>query len=282
MGGLNAISEAIKIVGDPLSDKTRDKYGKYSSLYSFTTENLGGSYSKFDFNGKETLTVCGSGDQAFNAILMGATKADVFDINFLSYMFLKLKEAAIKALSYEEFFKYFYLKKVYDVDGVKYREAMNETSYKKIREYLSGYYKEFWDALYGKFRGHCIRRSYLFFNDIGTEKEVILSNPYLEKKNFEILKKRIGSVEINFINTNVMEITQKLIKSYDFIDFSNIPAYLSNLEKYRDVIFELFKYLNYGGSIIPAYLYDFPADCDEMFLKEIYRPSLLKKLFPDF
>ena len=55
----------------------------FSSTYMFTNENINGFIRKFSLNNKCVLTVCSSGDQAFNLILDGATKVDLFDIIML-------------------------------------------------------------------------------------------------------------------------------------------------------------------------------------------------------
>lgn len=244
----------------------KKKFYKYSSVYPFTTENLTGTFNNFDFKDKRVLTVCGSGDHILNAILFGAKSVDSFDISIYPYMYFNLKKAAIKALSYEEFIEYFYLRNGFSEEKDKFPNAMNIKYYWKISQYLDPHTKFFWDSLYLEFDGFEIRTSELFSDDIGLEKEVILSNPYLDKENYYKLRNMIDKCLVRFINTDVKELKNKTKKSYDFIHLSNIASYISfcedtevnemeKLYKYKEMVMELSKSLNDNGIIVVAYLY---------------------------
>ncbi len=284
------ISEALLRVAFWGNHKT--KFYKYSSVYPFTTENLTGTFNYFDFKDKRILTICGSGDHILNAILLGAKSVDAFDINVYSYMYFNLKKAAIKALSYEEFIEYFYLKDGFGEEKEKYPNAMNIKNYWKISQYLDPDTKFFWDSLYLEFDGFEIRTSELFSDDIGLEKEVILSNPYLDKENYYKLRDIIDKCPVKFINTDIKELKDKIKKSYDFIHLSNIVSYISFCEdteddemkalyKYKEIVMELSKSLNENGIIVIAYLYEY---CDDKFYDIswcfIDRPYARKKVFP--
>ena len=64
-------------------------------VYLFTTENIAGYIQNMDLKDKSLLTLGSSLDQAYNALLMGASKIDVFDINVNARKFHKLKSNLI-------------------------------------------------------------------------------------------------------------------------------------------------------------------------------------------
>ena len=68
----------------------------YSNVYLFATENISGFTKKLSFNDNNVLTVCSSGDQAFNLILNGANSVDLFDINIFTKYYFTLKELLLK------------------------------------------------------------------------------------------------------------------------------------------------------------------------------------------
>lgn len=67
----------------------------FQDVYPFTTEYITGYFKEIDFKDKKVLTVGSSSDQAFNAILLGAGKVVVYDINENTARFGKLKRDII-------------------------------------------------------------------------------------------------------------------------------------------------------------------------------------------
>ena len=76
-------------------------------VYSFTNENVSSYSDIYNMNGANMLTILGSGDQYFTAILNGAKNVELIDINVISWYYFVLKFTSIKYLSYEEFIKFF-------------------------------------------------------------------------------------------------------------------------------------------------------------------------------
>ena len=76
-----------------MSDLKKNKY--YQEVYPFTTEMLSGYMNLLDLKGKNVLTVGSSSDQVFNAIMMGASKITLYDINIFAEDFFKLKKDMI-------------------------------------------------------------------------------------------------------------------------------------------------------------------------------------------
>ena len=64
-------------------------------IYLFTTENISGYINDMDLKDKSLLTLGSSLDQAYNALLLGASQIDVFDINVNVEKFHKVKSNLI-------------------------------------------------------------------------------------------------------------------------------------------------------------------------------------------
>jgi len=77
------------------------------TVFNFSNENLA-SFSKiYDFKGSRVLSVGGSGDQYFTAILNGAKEVTLFDNDPLFFHFFVAKFCAIQNMSYSEFYDLF-------------------------------------------------------------------------------------------------------------------------------------------------------------------------------
>lgn len=74
-----------------------------SKVYAFTNENLTSFKEIYDFEGRNILTVLGSGDQYFACKLFGAEKVEVYDSNPKTWPYFVLKFYSIAILSYEDF-----------------------------------------------------------------------------------------------------------------------------------------------------------------------------------
>ena len=97
------------------------------------------------------------------------------------------------------------------------------------------------------------------------EDSLINVNDYLKDDNYNYLKEKINIADNKkFINTNVIDLPNKLDKNYDIILLSNIQDYmkftyhldyLRSLEKYREFIKnDLIKYCN--ECIVGEYFYN--------------------------
>lgn len=67
----------------------------FQEVYPFTTEVISGYFNELDFKDKSVMTLGSSSDQAFNALLLGAKKITVYDINENTQKFGKLKRDVI-------------------------------------------------------------------------------------------------------------------------------------------------------------------------------------------
>lgn len=263
------LSNTFDIINNLTSSK---KYSKYCQIYSFTTENISGYYEYFDFKDKKVLTICASGDHVFNAILLGANYITCFDINLLSKYYFNLKRICINFLSYEEFIEYFMLG-TSEVNN----NVFNYNLYLKISRYLDEDTKLFWDSIYSEYNndGFYIRHSNLFNNKYDNTDLKVNSNTYLTKEKFDLLKRNILLVPVEFINSNITDLMNKLNKKYDIIMLSNLSDYINGMYKdnylinfYKYIIKPLKQFLTNKGLLIYAYIYDFDIK------KEKYRSDI--------
>ena len=67
----------------------------FQEVYPFTTEMISGYFKDLDFKDKKVMTLGSSSDQAFNALLLGAKKIVVYDINENTARYGKLKRDVI-------------------------------------------------------------------------------------------------------------------------------------------------------------------------------------------
>ena len=75
-------------------------------VYPFTTEIISGYFPKLELKGKSVLTVGSSLDQAFNALVLGASDVTVYDINPSVKEFYKVKKNLVLSTPREENFNF--------------------------------------------------------------------------------------------------------------------------------------------------------------------------------
>ena len=242
-------------------DGALDNFGP---TYLFTTENISGFSEKISFFEKCVFSVCSSGDQAFNMKFNGASEVDVFDINIFSKYFFRLKEAAIKNLSYNEFLDFFIPKNKFNNSVFlldTYLSFRNDIKDEKIRK--------FWDFLFCNYTGKEIFNSNLFFCYNYPRSKYIKYNDYLRNEdNYNKLKTELKKETNNiyFYNFNLFKDKFPNDKKYDFIYLSNIFDYLwindslEYIKKVKEIILNIKNNLSNGGKIAISYLYFYYDD----------------------
>lgn len=229
-----------------------DEFGIFSRAYLFTNENIKGYYENLNMEGKDILTVVGSGDHILNAILKGAKKIDAFDISAFAIMLYYLKEAAIKSLSYEEFTEYF----------LRDENPNNLACYSKIRTHLKGNALVFWDFVYENIDPAYFLDSLIFrirLNPVNMEdsiNELCRLSEYLEKDKYYELQRKIGECEVNCYCSDCKSLYQ-MMSMYDYMFFSNIVQYQKgeDLVKFKNAINRYFKKLKSQGEIKVGYVF---------------------------
>lgn len=195
-------------------------------VYDFTNENLIDLSKIYHFADTNILTVLGSGDQYFSALLAGAKNIEVFDINYLTLYHFILKFTAIKILLYEEFIQMFV------VDNLD-----NLSIYAKLRNFLPLKVSDFFDnliRLQRKFSSIKIHNT-IFAN---TKSKVI---SYLEKSEYYHLQSILNRTSLpKFYNCNLLELPNFTTKKYDIALLSNIYHYLAiNPKEYKEFLSKL-------------------------------------------
>ena len=222
---------------------------RFNSIYLFTTENIAGYMNDLDLTGKRVITVTGSSDHIINSILKGCLNITTFDINPLAKYYMDLKLAAIKELSFDEFLKFLLndTNETFSLNIIK-KLDMNEES------------KTFWLKELEKYNndGSKLRNSNLFNLKYFDAQNKIDCNLYLNKKNYDIIKNKLNSVKIEFVEFNLKDL--KINGQYDYMFLSNISDYIEDfydsdyLNNYKNLIYS---FLDNVRSIYFAYIYDF-------------------------
>ena len=227
----------------------------YSSTYLFSTENIRGFSNKLPLKNNNVLTVCSSGDQAFNFILNGAKKVDLFDINIFTKYYFYLKKAAIMALSYDEFLDFFFNKK---------RRTQNSCLYiyLSLRKFINDdEIRLFWDYLFSKYQNNIFYNSNFIYNINYKKNSIIQYNDYLlNEDNYNKLKKNLTDSNFNFYSTDIFSELVPSDNKYDIVYLSNIFDYLiykDDLKFYNKIkeIIKNFDSISNDDRIIINYLY---------------------------
>ena len=118
----------------------------FDKVYPFTTEMISGYFKEIDFKDKTVLTVGSSSDQAFNALLLGAKKIKVYDINVNTAKFGKIKKDIILNSSsriemYKQVLSFKGIPQSKDVFSIESLYRMNsymssEENFKKLQQIL--------------------------------------------------------------------------------------------------------------------------------------------------
>ncbi len=286
----NAYQKTLEFLNRKTRYLLRPEFGEYSSMYTFTTENIDGYLRKIDVSGKDILTVTASGDHLINMALRGAKSIDNFDVNRNTYFMAELKIAALEALGYEEFLTFFTdsEKRRRDYAGIvavqrKVDENPHFFEYKiylKIRPFLKEEVALYWDLLYEEyeFSGLKMEEKGLF---LGGDKEgAINSNSYLKnEQEYAKARSAIQQVERRYYFSDILQIHQ-LPATYDVIFLSNIYDYVTDdwhgvmtEEAFHDYVANGLKpILNPDAQVAAAYQYHYRVK------NAAYKPSL-KNLF---
>lgn len=248
-------------------------FQKYSQCYCFSNEILKEYYNRINFSNKDVLTVCGSGDQIIESLARGARKVDSFDSNKLTYYNLYLKIAAIKALKYDEFIKFYNL---YSKDNKKYiytelRDAIKKEDIKLFWDKFFQNDEELFTTFFlGEHNNKNIESREESAKISLTQAKNNIS--YLEEDTFKDVKKKINEDSITFKEMDIFDVKKKYNNKYDFINFSNIFNYIDT-KKFISYIKQLLEDNLYNdGEIILDYIWEYSEKFQSfaIFLMDLY------------
>ncbi len=216
----------------------------FQRIYPFTTEEISGYFKDLDFNNKKVMTLGSSSDQAFNALLLGAKKIVVYDINENAARFGKLKRDVIINSKLEDVWENILdidIPMSYDIFPYSLLRNMNiymhdEESYKKLQELL-------------KTR----------FNDIEYRIGNIMEVNNLDNELFDII-----------ITSNVF----RYLEDY-------LPPKENPYDKLKEIFTKLKEHLNKDGIIQLLYYYAFDGTShqDDYAVRDLVK--VLNTLYPD-
>lgn len=229
---------------NPLRD---DFYHEASIIYKTTNEDVR-SYLNLLKDKEKIFSITASGDQILNSILVGSKDITACDVSHFPKYFLDLKIAAVKSLSLEDYLNFFVIT---DEENIEFSDKY----YDELRSNLDKNSLEFWDHLFGFFDGDEIYNSSLFSREVYTLKHFKERNPYLEKENYKLLRKKLDDVDIKYINTNLGNSDLSFNESYDLVNLSSIMYYgiLRDPKNYLKLL-ESFNLRDNG--MILSYVYD--------------------------
>lgn len=222
-----------------------------SKAYLRTTENINGYYDRLIFKDKKVLTVIGSGDHIFEAILRGAKEVEGFDISENAILLYYLKEAAIKTMSFEEYMNFFYVE----------NKCFTKEGYNKLRSKLNEITLPYWDKVFNQEVKEPLeyikemlvsKPAFYMVPSVASLKLSALSS-YLEEENYYKLQSKINDTKISIHLRDVKEV-DKVKSSYDYIILSNIFEY-QDTEEFKELIDKYKEHLNDDGLIIVGYAY---------------------------
>ena len=187
-------------------------------VYSFTNENVSSYSDIYNMNGANMLTILGSGDQYFTAILNGAKNVELIDINVISWYYFVLKFTSIKYLSYEEFIKFFITEKI-----------NNNVVYAKIRNYLPNDIRNFFDKMViikSSFSNILLSSG---MTELFSEDDYKRYIPYLEENQYYKLQETLRSIELPVFSHQDFQyfINENNKKQYDIVMLSNIYHWMN-------------------------------------------------------
>ena len=248
---------------------------KFNYIYPFTTENLNGYMSIYDFKDKSVLTVGSSADQIFNAFVLGSNNITCFDINPFVKEFFNFKKASIKLLSTLEYINFL---------SSFYNNCFNTNIFNKVVSFIDdSESKEFFMELSKDFTPHKIRKR-LFLKDEYHPSVIKSINSYLDYENYLKLKRKIDELNPTFINSDIQDVYKCLTESFDYILLSNISSYLefiypNKIYGLKENLESLSKFLKPNGRIFFAYLYHFQINSTYYpYYERIYNLSAVKKI----
>lgn len=227
------------------------EFNNKSGAYLRTTENINGYYDNLSFAEKKVLTIIGSGDHIFEAVLRGAKDIEGFDISTNAILMYYLKEAAIKSISFEEYLGFFFVENT----------CFTRETYQKIRDNINEVAKPFWDKVFSSkeieplesISNILVSKPALYMTPQAASMKMSPLSSYLSEENYYKLQSMINNSKISINLRDVKEV-EKVSSNYDYIILSNVFEYQDS-DAFLELIAEYRKHLNPDGLIVVGYAY---------------------------
>lgn len=229
---MDILNEIVKIFNDKSSN---DDFGCFGKLYHHTNENLKAYIP--DLRSKSVLTVSSSGDHLLNILSRGCLNIDTFDINKFSPLYQNLKLCSIKFLpSFESY---------------EFLNSLMPDLYYKFNCFLPKCEKSFFNYVFN-YDIDEIAFKLFYLQKIDN----IINNNYFDMSVLKYLKHNIRKLNNTHYCCDIYRLPLFLTHKYDYMFFSNISQYVKNVDDFIYLICYLKFFLNDGGCIYYAYLYE--------------------------
>ncbi len=116
---------------------------------------------------------------------------------------MELKKAGILTLTRDEFISFFF-------DVTYKKDEIYDDMYWNMRSYLKEEDKNFWDSLLNYYDWSEITKSTLFSSQTVSLNSIIENNSYLEKQNYERMKKLILNSKMRYYTDNIQYLVTSL------------------------------------------------------------------------
>lgn len=187
-------------------------FRNHGPVYLFTNENITGYMPRFgDITGARVLSVCASGDHAFESLLAGASHVDTFDINQYQNCVMELKSHLIRDVPYEKFMDFFFsTNHFFDYRIIR---PLEHKFSPKLREFLTNY----------KERG---RTMFHYFGSHAPAYNVFQLSYLADPNKYYQLREKLSD-KVNFTHCDIYDVSRTFSDKYDVILLSNIMDYTS-------------------------------------------------------
>ncbi len=232
MDFLKLREQAFKLASSKYNVGNTD-FTQYSSIFLAPTSNTK-EMMKLYKDAKTVLCVGGTGAIGYEALLNGACKVDMFDINELQRLFFLYMKTAITVLSYEEFMKHFTLKEQYPLMSTdKVKDLLSNELFEKLRFYLDDDVEIVFGSLLDYFYSSDLLFSGLFRFEyiISTDYLKRITSFYNEEEYYKLQKiLRSEKVEINYHICSLTDVPSTFTLQYDLIALDNILQYYQEIK----------------------------------------------------
>ena len=241
------------------------KYTECSPIYIASTSNVKDTMALYG-DAKKVLAVGSTGAHGFEALLNGAVKVDMFDVNELQKVFYNLMKTGIMYLDYEEFIKHFTWKEQKArFTKVDIGDLLSNEMYDKLVYHLDEDTEYVLSPLYDYFYSPdlIISKLFRFEHPVQTDYLKRFVSLYNEEEFYKLKNMLLNGADINYHIASLTDLDKKMTDSYDAIildnilqSYKDIPEFDTPYDVNRFIDKRLSKLLDVGGVIQAAYGYE--------------------------
>jgi hypothetical protein len=268
----------------PVLTATPSKFSPQGAIYPFTTERLDQYLPTCIRPEYPGLTICGSGDQALNSILLGVRDVCAFDINRRALWWSELKIEAVRRLGYEEF-RSFYIPSAHTPDNT---QLFNPQAYLRLRNALSLPARRFFDSSFLNKRSSTSAAMMAALTTRRFSEEfAVKANLYLHDVSFfRELKKALACSTVRHLHLDVLSTCKSQLPRNATVLLSNLADYPSTYcasstgsfsTFLRSIVLPIHRSCGTGARVVVAYFYEVACAQSGTFRCEVDDPQIRKR-----